>query len=154
MLNSHRKLDWSEVKRVLVRYCYRMKKAGHTWAFRKEVLEKGMCRVFKLIEGEREGSRRLYRSRDERERYWTECGGRPTSSSWFKKLGYGALLQVPAAGGEELANIIKGELKKTIKPKGIKTMVQEDGGISIRNQMVMSDPLGKNKCPRSNCPIL
>ena len=64
-----------------------------------------------MIEDEKEESRRPYRSRNEHEKYWSECGGRPSSTRWFIKLGYGALIQVPTAGGVDLAK----ELDKCIQ---------------------------------------
>ena len=99
ILNSHPKILWSEVKDLLVEYNKRMQRAGHSLAFRKEVIEKAMVKFCRLRKLEVDGVRRIHRSRAEREQYWKENGGRQTSSNWFRTVGFHTALGIPATEG-------------------------------------------------------
>ena len=60
---------------------------------------------------------------------------------------------VPATEKENLTKLVKQELKRTMGPKGVKTLCQGDGGMSIKERLVRSDPLNSGGGPRPRCTI-
>ena len=93
----------------------------------------------------------MYRSNEERKEAVRKTGGKPGKTEWFKRLGYQNTLQVPATLGSRLATIVKNVLDKSDPPAGFKTLVLEDGGRSIKSDIVKSDPFPKASCDRETC---
>ena len=48
MTNSHQKVRWSEVRKLLVKYTMRMKEAGQQMVFRKETTGKALAKYPRL----------------------------------------------------------------------------------------------------------
>ena len=146
-------MAWTEKKRLILDYNMRMKAARHKERFRREITEHTAVKYFRKLEDERNVGSRLYRSKEEREAEWTAKGGRPNKANWYKMMGYDVTLTIPAPQEESLAKIVKSELARALPPKGLRTLCQEDGGLSIKSKLVRSDPLGLGECSRPDCTI-
>ena len=138
---------------LILEYDQRMRKAGHKFPLRKSVIERAMVNFYNIIEKEKKGERKLYRSREEHEKEWKDKGGKPTSSNWFRRAGYDTTLSIPATREECLVQLVKAELEWSIPPKGIRTLCQEDGGVALKGCLVKSDPTGSRVCPRDDCQL-
>ena len=130
-----------------------MYEAGHQEDFRKEVVKRGVTKYLLSVKNNQAGISPLYRNTKEREAHWLSKGGRPTSSSWFKSKGYGTTLKVQATVDSRLAKVIKDTLEGTEAPSDLKTLVLEDGGTSLRQLLVKSDPYESHRCGRKWCTI-
>ena len=66
---------------------------------------------------------------------------------------YSNTLVVPATLGGELTTLVKKELDKSTPPMGFKTIVQEDGGRSVRADIAKTNPFPVSECGRQDCPL-
>ena len=79
-------------------------------------------------------------------------GSRNDKTSWFTRLGYNNILMMPASPGGELMEVIGQVMKNTASPMGFKTLVLEDGGKSVKSDMVKSNPFPTREgCKRKEC---
>ena len=76
-----------------------------------------------------------------------------TASTWFKAKGHNNALTIPATKGEALLNQVRKEMGLTMAPNGYSTLVMEDGGLSIKMDMVKSNIHQEEDCKRPNCLV-
>ena len=84
-------------------------------------------------------------------------GGKNTKDSWFRKKKSGgdgskitSILRVPYTGGV-LKNKVERTLQNAKRPKGTRTVAQEDSGDKLQHQLVRPDPFPKKDCGREKC---
>ena len=68
-------------------------------------------------------------------------------------MGASAILTVPATEGSKLAGKVKEALAAAPNPTGCSTLVREQPGPSIKQQLVKSNPLPREECGRELCPF-
>ena len=78
--NCHIGMDWASKAKYILEYLGRMKAAGHSEKFRREITRRGIMKYLISVKNHEEG-RPLYRSCEEREQQWAEIGGKPTAAS-------------------------------------------------------------------------
>ena len=100
-----------------------------------------------------EAGHQMYRTREEREEATRQKGGRKTSANWFKEKGYSNTLSIPATRGEELIKQVKTAMGLTSAPMGYKTLLLEEGAMSVKQDMVHSNIHVEEDCRRTNCLI-
>ena len=151
--NCYREMEWREKAKLVVEYCRRMYRAGHTERFRVEVASGGISKYLTSLQNDKDGTSIMYRTAEERDQYWARQGGRPTAANWAKKRGFGNTIKVQATAGGTLVKRIQGAMDKTSAAGGIRTKCVEDGGVSLRRALVRSDPSGIDRCTRRWCKI-
>ena len=80
-------LKWLEKKKDLDKLLIQVEECGHTEEFRGLVAVRTVSRYWKSLRNPQEGSRRMYRSRQEQQEQVRAAGGKAIQSNWFKKLG-------------------------------------------------------------------
>ena len=129
-----------------------MKKAGHTEKFRALVTTRAVARYSQAMRNHRNRSKRMYRSKEEREKYREEQGGKTTSSDWMRKGGATTVINISATKDSKLAVAIEKALASCPAPTGTKTKVQERPGRSVREALVKGNPFPRPSCGRNSCP--
>ena len=117
------------------------------------VISRVVAKYLNSLERHSRGIQPLYRTRDEREAAWGEVGGRPDKSDWFRKSGASAILTVPATEGSKLADKVREALAADPSPTGCLTLVREQPGPSVKQQLVRSNPRPREECGRNLCPF-
>ena len=125
--------------------------SGHKEDFRRSVTERAVSKYVAAWKRKEETGTEVYRSKEERKETLRKAGGKPGKSEWFQRLGYQNTLTVPASLGGELAKRVKSVLDKSDAPAGFKTLILEDGGKSVKSDLVKSDPFPRSSCNRKTC---
>lgn len=127
-----------------------MKKAGHDQNFRTTVMIKAITKYRAVLSNMTSGVKPLYRSKEDRITQ-QEADGATTKQSWFQKLGYQVTLTVPASVDSTLMTAVKAAIDQTQAPKGFKTLILEDGGVSVRQDTIRSNISPDMPCNRVGC---
>ena len=146
-------LPWATKAAVLTNFSIQMMDSGHKEGFRDMVISRVVAKYLNSLLRHNRGIQPLYRTRDEREAAWGEVGGRPDKSDWFRKSGASAILTVPATAGGKLAEKVKVALAAAPNPTGCSTLVREQPGPSVKQQLVSSNPRPREECGRNLCPF-
>ena len=125
--------------------------SGHEERFRDVVIERALSKYENTMRQFEETGRPMYRTRQERIRQRREEGGKSDKTSWFKKLGYQNTIMLPATMDGELTNKVRKALEASQPPMGFRTLVLEDGGRSVKSDLVRSNPFPRLSCNRDNC---
>ena len=148
LLNCSPSLPWTEKAAHLTTYNIRMKQAGHTQKFREQVTTRILKRYESSLHNLREHSHQIYRNKEERELAIQEKGGKATSSNWFKSKGYNNTLTLPATKGEALLEQVRKQMGLTMPPANYRTLLMEDGGHSIKLDLISSNIHQEEDCSR------
>ena len=70
---------------------------------------------------------------------------------WFQRLGFHNTLTLPATLDSKLMDAVKHTLGNSMAPLGFKTLTLEDGGFSIKQDLVKSNIGGERPCSRVPC---
>ena len=114
MKNCSPSMNWKDKAHHLTMFSLPMYRSGHSHAFRDIVLTKAVSKYVNMMTNHGNGSKVMYRSKEERELEVSEKGGRDRNSNWFGKLGYKAALALPATKEDKLVGIIR-KSQKIIK---------------------------------------
>ena len=100
----------------------------------------------------RDEGRPMWRNKEERRTQLSIKGSKNDKTAWFTKLGYSNVIVIPATPNGELTEIVSKVMKGTAAPLGFKTLVMEDGGRSVRTDLVRTNPFPvKTGCDRTGC---
>ena len=105
------------------------------------------------IKNYRDGIKLVYRNRFMVEKRWRMEGGRPDTSTWFRKGGITGVLRVPGSKNERIKRKVEKVLREVPGPSGQSIKVLERPGPSIRTSVMKNDPFPKLNCIRHNCPL-
>ena len=153
--NCSPNLPWVTKAAQLTELNIQMLDAGHSQDFRDLITTRAVAKYSNSLKNHRkvgEGQRRMYRTREEREKQWEEQGGRPTKANWFRKGGYTSVINVPATSGSQLANRVEEVLQRTTLPEGCRPRVQERPGKSVLDWLTNSNTFPRESCGRAMCP--
>ena len=126
---------------------------GHDEVFRHLVCQRAVHANLTSMANEVQGKQRMYRTREEMEQRWIELGGKPDSSSWFRKGGITGIVNVPSSAKGRIKRKADYILRKMSAPRGQKMRTQERPGPSLKLGLVKNDPKPKIYCGRNNCPL-
>ena len=87
----------------------------------------------------------MYKNKADRIAKRMEKGGENQNSNWFSKLGYKAVITLPATSQDQLIKRVKENLQKA-NIKDI--LVTSDGGEQVCNSVVRSNPFPRENCGR------
>ena len=150
---------WVEKGRHLSEFAQSLKVSGHSERFRVTVFRKAIAKYEAELRRHMEGISDLYRTRSTREEQTKAKGGKSTKDTWFRKKKAGekeettSVLVVPYSGGE-LAKKLREKMKTCKEPEGIKTRIQEGGGIKLKDRLMKTDPFPRQRCFREDCPVV
>ena len=158
LMNCHVDLPDQEKADHLSEFNRVMAKCGHSESFRGIVTARAIGKYEKAWLSFREEGKEVYRSKDEKKAQVQARGGKQDKGDWFKQLGYQNTLVLPATVGGVLGNNVKKkQLLKQIRrggaPYGFKTMIREDGGKSIKGDLVRTNPFPVDNCSRRGCLV-
>ena len=119
-----------------------MKKSGHCQSFRQNII----TRALQLYNIRRQGT--LYRSR---EQIQEARKSRSTKSSWFKKSGADAVINIPPSVNEELASQVKRKVDQLNLPDGCQVKVQQGYGRTVLSRVMTYNTKQSDGCQRPNC---
>ena len=130
-----------------------MHDSGHTERFRSTVVSRVIGKYTKNLENHRNGTKRMFRTREEREEQIKLTGGRKTKSTWYRTDKTTTITTVPTTPGGLLARQMTETLAMCPAPGKCKTRVQEGVGRSVERNLVSSNPFPRQSCGRLDCPI-
>ena len=147
MSNTSQGPNWEEkVEPALSDYMSRMKAAGYSENYRKNVLKSAFAihdsKIRKANAGEvplnrPAGYRKLERRKEKKEK----------KKNWSSKGGYLAPIIVQSTPGGELAR----RLRKVCERRGAKFKIQERGGITLGNLLQNPNPTASDHCGKEDC---
>ena len=146
-------LPWVTKAAILTNFAIQMMDSGHKLGFRDMIVSRVVAKYLHSLGRHERGIHPIYRSREERDAAWAGAGGRPDKSDWFRKSGASAILTVPATEGSKLAEKVREALAAAPNPTGCSTLVREQPGPSIKQQLVRSNPRPREECGRELCPF-
>ena len=145
-------LPWSTKATILTIFSIQMMDSGHAETFRGMIISRIVAKYLNSLARHRSGIQPLYRTKEEREAHQREAGGRPGKADWFRKSGASAVITVPATVDGKLAAKVKEALAAAPNPTGCTTLVREQPGPSVKQQLVKSNPRPREVCGRELCP--
>ena len=151
--NCSAELSWCTKVSFLNKFSSDLRYSGHTTSFRKTVLKRVVERYRTELSNHLEGRKRLYRSREERERIKDANRVCSQKDTWFRAGGATSVLTVPVTPNGQLAETVRKSLLKGRQPVGTKTKVVEDGGACARNFLTRSNQFPRTKCERTDCVL-
>ena len=151
--NCSPELSWTVKAKFLNRFSSDLRCSGHTTSFRRTVLNRVLNKYKVDLSNHLEGSRRMYRTREERENSKDANKFSSQKDTWFRSGGFSSTLTVPVTPGGVLADRVRNNLAKGRQPKGTKTKVVEDGGLCTKNVLSKSNQFPRDKCGRDDCVI-
>ncbi len=151
MRNCHPSLPWESKATHLTTLNVRMKMAGYHQGVRERVTRRTIAKYTTSLTNMQVEGRPMYRTREEREVQVLKAGGKTTSSNWFKKVGYSNTLTLQASINSNLTSKVKVTLQDTQAPSNYNTLLLEDGGFSIKQDLVRSNPSPEQSCGRLSC---
>ena len=100
----------------------------------------------------KEEGRPMWRNKEERRAQTSLKGSKIDKTAWFTRLGYSNTLSMPATPNGELMDIVNKAMKGSAAPLGFKTLVMEDGGRSVKADLVRTNPFPDGLgCGRKGC---
>ena len=142
-----------EIENIISDYAESLWLGGHSQTFRHTVCVKAVQNFQTSIKNDKDGIKPMYRNRFEVEERWRMEGGRPDTSTWFRKGGITGVLRVPASKNERIKRKVENVLREVPGPSGQSIKVLERPGPSIRTSVMKNDPFPKLNCIRNNCPL-
>ena len=136
----------------LEKFSIAMAEGGHKASYRKMIITRVLARYETSLHSHRSGTKRMYRTKGEREAH-IRTVGKTSKDDWFKKGGFTNCLTIPTTPGGRLAALVRETLEKCPAPGSTRTRVVERGGRSIRSQLVRSNPFPRKTCGREKCPL-
>ena len=131
------------------KFAQKLKNSGYNHKFRQQVIDAGV-KAHKLdVEKDRQGEKKLYRSRSER---LAQKKPRRSRTKWWKNVREGesvpiTFIKVPFTPGSKLLKMFQEVAKKHEFP--IKFV--ETSGYSLQNLLEKSDPFREETCGRPDC---
>ena len=153
LMNCSRDLSNDEKAAHLSDFNQAMAQCGHSESFRGVVTARAIGKYEKAWMNFQEEGKEVYRSKGERKAQIEARGGKQDKASWFRDLGYQNTLVIPATVDGALGNSVKVAMEKTDPPFGFKTMILEDGGKSIKGDLVRTNPFPDDVCSRKSCLV-
>ena len=150
--NCHPDLPWPKKAAFLTDMNLAMRQAGHTEKFRAMVTTRAVARYSQAMKNHRNKTNRMYRNKEERERFREEKGGKTTSSDWMRKGGFTTVINISATKDNKLGLAVEEALTNCPAPTGTRTKVQQRPGRSVREALVKGNPFPRPSCERKYCP--
>ena len=144
---------WNTKAKYINQLMLEMKHAGHSEHFRKTVVIKAINKYKAKLEDHVQGTKRMYRNREEIKRDRTLKGGKAKKDDWFRTAGYTSTLVVLPTPGSQLARQTAEAMSKCPPPDGTKTKIVEMGGSAVQHQLVAADPFPREDCGRRECGL-
>ena len=145
-------LPWSHKVEVMTDYNWWLMVSGHSETFRVEITNRILSKYEQLLANDKQKVCPFYRSKIERQKQKQENKLKKTRSGWFTSQGFSGVLRIDPTPGGELAKRIKRRLSREKLRKGVKILVQESMGISLRSLTSNSaDPFTNGHCSRQKC---
>ena len=151
MMNCSPNLPVAQKAEFLSVFNVAMSDCGHSQSFRKVVTERAVMKYTAAWERKALTGAEVYRNKEEKKEALRISGGKPSKTDWFQRLGYQNTLMVPATLESKLTERVKEVMERSDKPGGFKTLILEDGGRSVKSDLVRSDPFPKSQCNRDGC---
>ena len=133
-------LEWRDVIPHLNEAMKRVQYSGYNKQFRCEVLKSAINAYKKIKEKDRNGTQPMYRKRDWRKEE-REKEKKKKRTGWFRKGGKRSVIFIPATPKSKLKKLYEDAIRKSELP----ISVVERSGITLKNKLQKSDPLGKAK---------
>ena len=95
----------------------------------------------------------MFRTKEEREEQYKTKGGRKSKSNWFRddKEKTTTTTTVPTTSGGLLAKQMQTTLESCPAPGRCRTKVLEGGGVTVKQNIVRSNPFPRQSCGRPDC---
>ena len=145
LLNCSPGLEWEQNLEHLNQFSYSLMLSGYGQEYRYQLI-KGICTKYDMIlENVRNGSRVMYRQRQQIAADKLAKGGN-LPSTWHLKTNNKHTLQLPITPNSELVSAVKTKLADVKGPDQGKTLVVEKGGVSLTSGISVSDPFKPLEC--------
>ena len=149
-MNCSPKLDWREdIAPVVIEYMYRMKRAGYSEKYRRDVLRQALGIYNSKVREDEEGVRPLFRPKDWKKEERANLK-RKNKHEWATKGGCLAPIFVPSTPGGELMKRMKKVINNESKA-GVKFKLVEVGGRTLKSSLQTSNPTGTPACQDIDC---
>ena len=149
--NCSPELNWFRKIKFLNTFSSDLRYSGHSESFRQTVLKRVVGRYKAELSNHLEGRKTMFRTREERELDESGKRGKNQKDTWFRKDGATSTITVPVTPNGILADRVRENLLRGRQPKGTKTKVVEDGGVTSRSGLVKSNQFCRKECGRDDC---
>ena len=126
----------AEIEEVISEYSTSLWLGRHSQNFRHTVCVKAVQNFETSVRNDRDGIKPMYRNRSEVDERWRMEGGRPDTTTWFRKGGVTGVLRVPSSRNERVKRIVENVLRYVPGPSGQSIKVLERPGPSIRTSVI------------------
>ena len=150
LMNTSHRLGWrNETAPVLTEYMLRMKRAGYSEKYRREVLTHALGIYDRKWAEQRNGTRPIFRPKGWKKKERREAK-RSKKLNWATKDGHIAPIFVPTTPGGILAKMMRKVADEEAK-EGIKFKVMEIGGRTLKSELQKSNPTASPGCGENDC---
>ena len=151
--NCSEDIQWSSKAEYVSQLMLDMKHAGHSQHFRETVAKKAIKKYQAQLEDHKAGKKSFYRNRTEIKLDERKRGGKAKKDNWFRHEGFTSTLRVMPTPESQLAKNTAEAMAKCPPPLETKTKVVEQGGSTVGNQLIRSNPFPRNHCNRVHCGL-
>ena len=105
------------------------------------------------LQNHRNGLKSMFRTKEERTEQMKSTGGRKTKSNWFRgdSSNTTTTITVPVTPRGLLAQQIQTTIASCPPPGKCKTRVREGEGVTVKRNIMRSNPFPKQSCGREDC---
>ena len=158
MRNCHPDMKKEDRGKHITEFAKEMMISGHSEKFRQVVINKAKNKFDRQLKDHLEGTKSLYRSRQERERDIMKKGGKSSKDSWYRRKSKDnqiatSVLRIPYTTNSKLKRHTKTKLDNMRHPEGTKMTIVEGGGDKLKNLLMKPDPFHKDRCDRPDCDL-
>ena len=150
LFNTSHRLDWEkETAPIVTDYMKRMKEAGYSEKYRRDVLQHALQIYDDNWEEHRRGRRPIFRPKEWKKKERKE-EKRNKRLNWANRNGHIAPIFVPTTPGGTLMKMMKKVAEEEAK-EGIRFKIMEVGGRTIKRELQKSNPTATPGCTESDC---
>ena len=146
-------LPWADKVGFLNKFSCDMKNSGHSASYRRNILKRVILRYEMSLSNHLEGTKHMYRTRQEREMQKKVGPNLNTRDMWFRKDGSTSILTVPPTPNGELVQLVRKNLQKSRQPAGTKIKVVEGNGSKTGHLLVRTNQFPRETCHREKCVL-
>ena len=146
LLHCSEYVEWEAVCGHVNGFLKKMQYSGYTQPFRYNVVKSALDARKTIKEKEALGIRPINRPKEWR---WKERQEEKQQKkrTWYKKGGFDSVLFVPSTPGGKLKSMYQSEISKS----GIRIKVVEKTGMTLKEQLQVSNPFKPAQCGRRDC---
>ena len=144
----------------LNQFMLKLKNSGYTAQYRKQIIDSAFKAFEEMVKADQSGEKPLYRDKNWKKEIRKEQKER-NHLNWYKhgkskldgktNIEYKTVLFVPVTKGGLLAKELRQREDEVNRYSKTRIKIVEDGGVQLKNFLVIKDPFPKMKCDKKKC---